>query len=174
MVQRRFANCPGDEQMTGNDGTGNIAERDNWQTPQWLFNKLHKQYSFEFDCCASKNNTKCDTWHDNFLMVGNEEAGLEDECCWMNPPFSKAYQMFRHFFDFVDCGVCIYRCDNLETALYQDIILKHATWILIPKGRISYEGKAGKGARFPSALIGFNIETPKEVKGTILLINNNN
>jgi len=27
----------------GNDGSGNVEERDDWQTPQWLFNKLNKQ-----------------------------------------------------------------------------------------------------------------------------------
>lgn len=26
--------------MKGNDGTGNIIERDIWQTPQWMFDIL--------------------------------------------------------------------------------------------------------------------------------------
>jgi len=154
--------------MKGNDGTGNIIERDDWHTPQWLFDMLNAQYNFEFDCCADKDNKKCRLWHDNFVMVGNEEAGLEEECCWMNPPFSKAETMFRHFFDTVGNGVCIYRCDNLETALWQNIILKNATWVFFPKGRISYEGKAGKGSRFPSALIGFNVPEPNGLDGTTL------
>jgi len=44
--------------MKGNNGSGNIEERDVWQTPKELFDKLNQQYSFELDCCASENNTK--------------------------------------------------------------------------------------------------------------------
>jgi len=150
--------------MKGNDGTGNVEERDDWQTPQWLFDLLNKQYIFGFDCCASKDNKKCKAYSDSFY------GAPVDTNCWMNPPFSKSSEMFERFFRYVKTGVAIYRCDNLETALWQDIILKNATWILIPKGRISYEGKVGKGSRFPSALIGFNVEPPKEVDGTILYL----
>jgi len=153
----------------GNNGTGNIIERDDWHTPQWLFDMINTQYNFKMDCCADPNNSKCVMWHTDFLnkLINRELT------CWMNPPFSKARNMFEHFFDVVGKGVCIYRCDNLETALWQDVILKHATWIFIPKGRISYEGKEGKGSRFPSALIGFNVKPPKEIEGTILIIKQN-
>ena len=41
-----------------NDGTGNNANRDDWETPQWLFDILNKQYKFKFDCCADNNNRK--------------------------------------------------------------------------------------------------------------------
>jgi len=147
----------------GNDGTGNIEDRDDWQTPQWLFDKIDKQYNFQFDCCANNKNSKCAYHSEDFL---NEKplGGM----AWMNPPFTKAYEMFEHLFKTIDKGVCIYRCDNMETKIWQEIILKHATWIFIPKGRISYEGKIGKGSRFPSALIGFNIEPPKELNGYTL------
>jgi hypothetical protein len=36
--------------MKGNNGTGNIEERDTWETPQWLFNLINKQYNFDFEC----------------------------------------------------------------------------------------------------------------------------
>ena len=50
--------------MKGNDGTGNVIERDDWQTPTILFDKLHEQYDFDFDCCASKDNSKVGVWKD--------------------------------------------------------------------------------------------------------------
>jgi len=158
--------------MKGNDGTGNITERDLWQTNQELFDKLNKQYNFVFDCCASSRNTKCKS----FTIDFEGEFELDNwGVCWMNPPFSKAKEMFKHFFNVVEKGVCIYRCDNLETRIWQDIIFKHANWILIPKGRVSYKSfeykrKEGTGSRFPSALIGFNVEPPKHVEGTILFL----
>lgn len=151
---------------TGNTGKGNVEERDDWETPKWLFDKLNKQYNFTFDCCADKNNSKCFYSTDCF-----EDLNIKiNRTCWMNPPFSKdkISKMFNHFFKVVECGVAIYRCDNMETKVWQEIILKYATWIFIPKGRISYEGKAGKGSRFPSALIGFNVEEPNDMEGWTL------
>ncbi len=152
--------------MKGNDGTGNVVERDDWQTPQWLFNIINAQYDFTFDCCAEENNSKCETYSENFL----DDFSIANVTSWMNPPFSKAEAMFDHFFETIKRGVCIYRCDNMETKIWQDIILKHATWVFIPKGRISYEGKIGKGSRFPSALIGFNVDVPNGLDGATLIV----
>ena len=153
--------------MKGNDGSGNVEERDDWQTPDLLFRWLNQQYKFIFDCCADENNTKCENWSKDFV---NCFMNLKHSICWMNPPFSKAKEMFEHFFSIVWRGVCIYRCDNMETKIWQDIILKNASWVFIPKGRISYEGMEGKGSRFPSALIGFNVEPPKGMDGTTLYL----
>ncbi len=164
--------------MKANNGTGNVIERDEWQTPQWLFNKLNKQYDFIFDCCANYKNTKCHKHTLNFEGINNIHEEIWDVCenynVWMNPPFSKAERMFKHFFNTMESGVCIYRCDNMETKIWQDIILKHASWILIPKGRICYEGMEGKGSRFPSALIGFNVEPPKDIEGATLIVQDTN
>ena len=128
-----------------------------------LFNILDKQYKFKIDCCANKKNSKCDYYFSDF-----NKANKKISNCWMNPPFSKAFKMFEHFFKVVEKGVCIYRCDNLETKIWQDVILKNATWIFIIKGRVHYEGMEGKGSRFPSALIGYNVPPPKGLKGVTL------
>ena len=152
--------------MTGNNGTGNIEERDDWETPKWLFESLNNQYGFEFDCCANNKNNKCEYFTSQFL----DQETKENRVSWMNPPFTKAKEMFKHFFKIIKKGIAIYRCDNLETAIWQDIILRNATWILIPKGRINYEGKVGKGSRFPSALIGYNVNPPRFLEGRLLII----
>ena len=149
--------------LRGNKGSGNTVERDLWQTPQELFNILDHQYKFGTDCCALEFNTKCDEYFDDF-----EKAVIVNYIAWMNPPFSKASKMFEHFFKVVLKGVCIFRCDNMETKLWQNIILKNATWIFIPNKRINYEGMNGNGVVFPSALIGYNVDIPKNIDGTIL------
>lgn len=152
--------------MKANNGSGNIIERDDWETPQWLFNILNSQYHFEMDCCANKKNSKCEGWCIDFLR----EITFRESIGWMNPPFSLAEGMFKQFFKVVSKGVAIYRCDNMETKIWQEVILKKADWVFIPKGRISYEGKTGKGSRFPSALIGIGVEPPKELEGVTLKI----
>jgi len=153
--------------MKGNDGTGNNELRDSWQTPQKLFDQLNEQYKFNFDCCANDNNSKCEIWTDNFLNYDNV---FKHDINWMNPPFSKAYEMFEHFFKVINKGICIYRCDNMETKIWQELILKHADWIFVFNKRINYEGQENSGARFPSALIGFNIEPPNIANGVLFEI----
>ena len=150
--------------MKANNGKGNNPKRDEWETPQELFNNLNKQYKFKFDCCANEHNRKVIGFTINFLNM----KGYKPSMAWMNPPFSKAWKMFNHFFKAVKKGVAIYRCDNLETKIWQEIIFPNATWVFIPNKRIAYEGMDGKGSRFPSALIGFNVEKPKIKTGVTL------
>ena len=158
--------------MKGNNGDGNNVDRDVWRTPQELFVNLDMQYNFTHDCCAMEDgsDSRCNVWSYDFLKT---DDFWTTDVCWMNPPFSKAKEMFEHFFKVVGKGVCIYRCDNMETAVWQDVILPKAAWILIPKGRISYEGFEGKGARFASALIGYNVPPPEHVVGKVLYLSCN-
>ena len=155
----------------GNDGKGDIPERDLWETKQELFNNLNKQYSFEFDCCANEKNKKCPAFSNDF-----ESVNTIKKVSWMNPPFSNSLRMFRHFFKEIQKGVAIYRCDNMETKVWQEVILKYADWVFIPKGRISYTSfevgnmRNGNGTRFPSALIGIGVKIPENIDGRILFI----
>ena len=149
--------------MKGNNGTGNTTDRDDWETPQELWNILDQQYSFTFDCCASKNNSKTKAFFTDF----EKENNLDGYGCWMNPPFSKATAMFEHFFKVVIHGVAIYRCDNMETQIWA-LILNEADWVHIFNKRINYEGHKGKGARFGSALFGVGVLPPKNLEGTTI------
>jgi len=151
--------------MTANDGSGNNPARDEWETPRELFQELYNQYKFTFDCCANKQNHKVWQYSHNFLDMIDTKGSI----CWMNPPFSRSTEMFKQFFKVVHRGVAIYRCDNIETKLWYNIF-KNATWVFIPNKRIEYEGIDGKGSRFPSALIGFNVAEPIGLQGTTLKI----
>jgi len=155
----------------GNDGKGNNLSRDDWETPNKIINMLKKQYDFTFDCCALEENKKFNNFSSNFETIKKVEG-----IAWMNPPFSIAFKMFEHFFKVVNKGVSIYRCDNMETKIWQELILQKADWVLIPKGRVAYdynpELRDGKGCRFPSALIGIGVEPPVFYEGKILFTNN--
>lgn len=59
---------------------------DDWETPQWLFDRLDAEFSFELDVCASSKNAKCKRF------FTKEENGLEQRwtgTCWLNPPYGK-------------------------------------------------------------------------------------
>lgn len=34
-------------------------ERDDWPTPQWLFDELNEEFHFDMDPCATAENAKC-------------------------------------------------------------------------------------------------------------------
>jgi len=62
------------------------AEKDEWATPQDLFDELDAEFGFDLDVCASNGNAKC---KDHFTA---EDDGLGQEwtgTCWMNPPYSE-------------------------------------------------------------------------------------
>ncbi|MFW9875395.1 MAG: DNA N-6-adenine-methyltransferase [Candidatus Thorarchaeota archaeon] len=150
--------------MKANNGKGNTVLRDDWETPSEIYDPLNKQFHFLIDCCANYKNTKTATFYDDFESIRHEIKDI----CWMNPPFSKAWNMISHFFKVVKKGVFIYRCDNLETGIWQKIIHPNCDWIFIPRGRVNYEGLDGSGARFPSALVGVGLKYPKYIEGIIL------
>lgn len=60
--------------------------RQDWETPQWLFDKLDKEFAFTLDACATKATAKCADFF-----------GPEDEAMfhswsgrvWVNPPYKR-------------------------------------------------------------------------------------
>ena len=146
----------------------NNSTRDEWCTPHKLYNSLYEQYEFSFDCCANEGNTKCANWSNDFL---NYWPGRETRTniFWMNPPFSRAQKMFNHFFTVVTYGIAIYRCDNIETDLWQNTIIPQCDWIFVLRGRVKYDGFSGSSPRFPSALIGVGLPHPYLVEGWVLI-----
>jgi phage N-6-adenine-methyltransferase len=69
---------------TQNKSWYQLTESIEWETPQWLFDRLDEEFHFERDVCATKDNAKCA----NFWT--KEDNALEKEwegVCWMNPPY---------------------------------------------------------------------------------------
>lgn len=73
-----------------------------WETPQWLFDRLTREFAFDLDACASAENTKCpmflsedddalsQSWVAPQSYTTRDAAGF-DECwsIWMNPPYGR-------------------------------------------------------------------------------------
>ena len=55
-----------------------------WETPQWLFDLLNKEFGFTLDVCALPENTKCPRY---FTPEDNGLTQSWDGVCWMNPPY---------------------------------------------------------------------------------------
>lgn len=61
--------------------------KDNWGTPQDLFDALNKEFGFTLDPCADDNNHKCAKYYTK------EQDGLAQswagETVFCNPPYSR-------------------------------------------------------------------------------------
>jgi len=67
------------------------SAKQDWNTPKDLFNKIDKEFNFEYDLAASKDNTLCEKFYTK------EDDGLKQMwagVCWLNPPYGdKASKM---------------------------------------------------------------------------------
>lgn len=57
-----------------------------WETPNWLFEELDREFHFDVDVCAVAENAKCSRY------FTPEDDALTQEwkgTCWMNPPYGK-------------------------------------------------------------------------------------
>lgn len=62
------------------------SESIEWGTPQWLFDRLHEEFGFQTDVCASAKNAKCKRFYNK------KKDGLKQHwagVCWMNPPYGR-------------------------------------------------------------------------------------
>ena len=61
-----------------------VTSRQDWTTPQYLSDKLNKEFNFNYDLAASAENTKCKKFY------SKENDGLKQNwngVCWLNPPY---------------------------------------------------------------------------------------
>jgi len=67
------------------------SNSDEWETPQWLFDKLDKEFCFGFDAAATLDNAKCYCAETNSLGVDWKQV-VGDYAVWCNPPYSRGKQ----------------------------------------------------------------------------------
>ena len=66
------------------------STRNDWETPQWLFDILNEEFNFTLDAAASPLNTKCKvfiTKEQNALDPRNSWLVGPNESIWLNPPY---------------------------------------------------------------------------------------
>lgn len=135
-------------------------KNDSWQTPQKLWNDLHKIYGFTIDLAASFGNAKCHRFFSiehSFLDQPTDILKTTD-VFWMNPPFSLSQELFHHLSKMDNAtGIAIYKASNLETQTWQKHILPVASWMYFLTPRVAYEfpGEKSESPPFGSALIGY-------------------
>tara|TARA_R110002020_G_scaffold8490_2_gene33976 strand:- start:730 stop:1221 length:492 start_codon:yes stop_codon:yes gene_type:complete len=67
--------------------TLNQSNKQDWATPQYLFDLLNAEFNFTLDPCANKNNAKCNKY---YTEVENGLAqDWSNEIVFMNPPYGR-------------------------------------------------------------------------------------
>jgi len=128
-----------------------------WETPQDFFDELNKEFKFDFDVCATKENTKCK------LFWTKDDDALSKNWygdCWMNPPYGreigkwikKASESSKKEY----CSVVSLLPARTDTKWFHDYIYKKPkTEIRFIKGRLKFSGSKNS-APFPSMIVIFN------------------
>jgi len=129
------------------------SKRDDYETPQWLFEELNDIFYFNIDVAASNDNKKCESWFskdDNALKQSwipchPSINGSDKGRCWCNPPygrksgiwFTKAVEeVYLH--KNADL-VCMLVNSSTELTIWHKRVWNIAPYILFFDKRIKYE-----------------------------------
>ncbi len=143
-----------------------VTQKDEWETPQWLFDHLNEEFHFNFDAAATYENGKCNTISSDSLNIpwykglGMPSGGR----VWLNPPYSagnidrfmqKAYEESLKG----ALVVCLVPCAT-DTRWWHNYAMK-AQEIRFIKGRVRFVGydengkQVAKSPTFSSCVVIF-------------------
>ena len=144
------------------DGVALTSNKDDWETPQALFDSLNEKYHFAIDLAASQKNAKCQQYFslvdDSLSKDWSTDFG---GAMYLNPPYG------RHIGDWVkkayktsltvSVPIVLLIPSRTDTSYWHDYIFGKAH-IDFLRGRLKFEqnGVAGSPAPFPSAIIVYN------------------
>jgi phage N-6-adenine-methyltransferase len=137
-------------------GTKFESKRQDWETPDSIFLPLRKEFSFNLDVCASKENAKCLDYFDE------EKDALSQHwvgTCWMNPPFGNQGKWVKKAYEESREGatvVCLLPA-RTNTNWWHEYCLKGE--IRYIKGRPKFVG-AKYGLPQPLAIVIFEYKEP--------------
>lgn len=147
---------------------------DEYETPQWLFDLLNKEFHFHVDAAATFTNKKTSAYfglsHPDALKVDWHYKPLRT-IFFLNPPYSKISAFMKKAYEESLKGavvVCLIPC-RTDTYYWHDYVMK-AQEIRFINGRLKF-GRSKKHlfdadtscAPFPSCVIIFNKSLPGNI-----------
>ena len=133
-----------------------------YETPDALFDKINKEFDFDLDVCADNKNTKCAKF-----FTEEQDALIQtwSGTCWMNPPYNatkdwikKAYLESRK----EDCTVvCLIPAKTNTNWWHEYCMLGEIRFL---RGRPKFKGCV-HGLPFPLAIVIFSKNIVGNYKG---------
>ena len=147
------------------------SDKQDWETPQELFDNLNNEFDFELDAFASDKNAKCKhffTEKDDAL----QQDWTEYKSIFINPPYTSKVQdeVLKKINDTISSnwrGVIVLLIPaRTDTKRWHDYIFNKADDIRFIKGRLRFEidGVPRGSSTFPSAVIVYDSRNKKEVE----------
>lgn len=134
------------------------SKKQDWETPQALFDALHDEFDFGLDAAANAENAKCFQFIEEDSLHANWAYAVPGtHAIWLNPPYGKDIgewieKAYRE--SLKGCTVVVLTFVRSDTKWWHDWAMKAAEIRLI-KGRIKFEG-APSSAPAPSCLLIFD------------------
>jgi phage N-6-adenine-methyltransferase len=137
------------------------SNSDLWETPDWLFGALDREFHFTLDAAAMPENAKCEKF------FTEEDDGLSQSWAghtvWLNPPYSENKLWIRKAFESAACGdatVVILIPARTDTKFWWEFV-RHGEVRFLP-GRLKFKlpeqessNRKADSAPFPSAVVIF-------------------
>ncbi|MBD5543775.1 MAG: adenine methyltransferase [Lachnospiraceae bacterium] len=135
------------------------SKKEDWETPQDLFDELNKEFDFTTDVCASEENHKCDYYFRKDAPIDGLRIAWTGRC-WMNPPYGRGIgKWIKKAHDEVKRGVPLVVCllpARTDTKWFHEYIYnKENVEVRFLKGRLKFGGSKNS-APFPSMVVIFN------------------
>lgn len=142
------------------------SSRDDWETPENVFDELNKEFNFQLDAAADKKNRLCEVYFDKRL-----EGALSDKSDWsnkgkissvfVNPPYSMMREFVKKGYEeslSKKITVVMLIASRTDTKVFHDYVMK-AKEIRFIKGRLKFclnSIPSKNAASFPSAVVIFD------------------
>ena len=137
------------------------SKKEEWETPQDLFDELNREFSFTVDVAALPENAKCSRYY-----TPETDGLLQDwtgETVWCNPPYgSKIVDFVRKAAQSKAKTVMLIPSRTDTRWFHEYIYGKENVKIRFIKGRLKFGGGTNS-APFPSMIVIFdNMKADKE------------
>lgn len=127
------------------------SKKENWETPEWLFNELDQEFHFTIDVCADITNNKCKRFYTEIDNGLNQD--WTEETVWCNPPYGRKIGEWVKKAAESNATVVMLLPVRTDTKWFHEYIYKKAE-IKFIKGRLKF-GNSENSAPFPSMIVIF-------------------
>lgn len=130
------------------------SQSNEWATPQEFFNLLDKEFLFELDVCATKENAKCSEYYTK--LDDGLSKSWNNKSVWCNPPYGREIGKWVKKASEARGGIVVMLIPaRTDTKYFHEYIYqKKNVEIRFIKGRLKFGGHQNS-APFPSMVVIF-------------------
>lgn len=141
------------------------SDKQDWRTPQHVFDFFDSRYHFQLDAAAREDNALCERF------IGPEEDALsvpwKAQTVWLNPPYGRGVgkwveKAYREAQAGRTVGVLIFA--RTDTSWWHDYVMR-AKLVFLIRGRLKFLGDNGEpknAATAPSCFVVFGKYPPSD------------